>query len=104
MQFVLEMLRHNFGEQRLFGEVLGPDNEFTTLSTARRQQDNQTEYAPIAPCGHCRAGRRRRSSRPNIKSASSASAAAGIAPAKINWVFHIAKPRQMNSTQPPATT
>src|ERR1700730_14417555 len=83
------MLRDDFAEDHLFGEILGSDDD-AMLGRAARQQQKCAQAAE-----------NRFSIQPNPPSDSSARTAAGTAPASICVVSTDAIPRKMKTPSPP---
>src|SRR5579871_183929 len=102
-----DLLRHNLAQQQRLGKILGADGDPVSMGgRARRCQrrghhrDQNPPRAQLEACSH--RGRNRFSNCPSPKSASNARAAAGIAPARMSWLFTIASPPKINSPTPPA--
>src|SRR5258708_6774578 len=99
--FMFQVLRENLAQDRLFGEVLGPDHDTAMLRRTSAQQDG-CECSHEDQPAHQRFLCNRFCSKPKAKSAVSASAAAGIAPARMSWLSTMAPPQKTNPPSPPA--
>src|SRR5579864_3135179 len=89
-QAPLELLRQNFSQHKLLGEILRSHHDGPRSgATAAQRQSNQT-------------GDSFRSSHPKPSSANKAIRAAGIAPARICALSTVEIPRKMKTPSPPA--
>src|SRR5207247_3677293 len=93
----LALLRHDFGQETGFGEILGADDD-AVVPPAATEHRCQGEEHPTAY--RCPASLR--SAIPSAASAARASSAAGNAPAMISVSSTVATPRDMYTPSPPA--
>src|SRR5947208_7598328 len=90
----LDLLRHDFGQEIGFGEILGADDD-AVVPPAATEHRCQGEEHPTAYRCHASL----RSAIPSAASAARASSAAGNAPAMISVSSTVATPRKMRSEE-----
>src|SRR5712671_1336019 len=108
------LLGQELTQHQRLSEILGPNDDTVGVRWRTRAQhqgkQKHTASIPVPFAGAATTalhepfhrGRNRLSNHPRPKSADRARTAAGMAPAKMSWLFTIARPRKMNSPKPPA--